>query len=268
MDLLLALLHASAYVSLGLAVPLPKLRRVAIAALAAAAAASLLHGVFGPAERELTTTHTYPGFDGSAIEVSAVAFPTGTVRAAGWQWPLPFAAFAAAWIAVLWRLRAAAPGNGYMLPMLFAWSGLAAWLGMQALAAPAAVVQPFGIDRFLYPAGLALALLLARSAGGIRHLVAGISIGTVAARLPAALFSKVASDRELGTGLDVSRVIDIVNPLNHMQFEPRLEPGSPAQQFWLIWAEHVFAYPAFYMLSLVGIGFCAHMFHRHGNAPE
>ena len=63
-------------------------------------------------------------------------------------------------------------------------------------------------------------------------------------------------------------MIDIVNPLNHMQFEPRLEAGSTAQQFWLIWAEHLIAYPAFYLMSYVGIGFCVHMFVRHGPEPS
>ena len=32
--------------------------------------------------------------------------------------------------------------------MLFAWTGLATWLGEQAYAAPSMLVQPIGIDRY------------------------------------------------------------------------------------------------------------------------
>lgn len=264
MELLLALLLTAAYLVAALGLSLPAWRRPAAGILVAVAVLAMAHGLFGPAERTLVTEHTYAGFEGAALEVSVVAFPTGTATAPGWQWPLPFAAFAAVWATALLVLGTRRPANGYVLPILFAWSGTAAWLGMQACAAPAATVQPVGIDRVLWPAGLAMALLVARHAGSLASLFLGLSLATVVARLPAALFSKYASDHQLGTSLDISSVRDIVNPINQLQFNPRLVPGSSEQQFWLIWLEHVIAYPAFYTLSVAGIAFAAYMFHKHG----
>ena len=92
-----------------------------------------------------------------------------------------------------------------------------------------------------------------------------LSASTIAARLPAAIFSKYASDHHLGTSLDISTVRDIVNPMTQMQFDPRLDPGSGAQQFWLIWLEHVIFFPGVYVMSLLGIAFGLHMFHRHSS---
>jgi hypothetical protein len=63
-------------------------------------------------------------------------------------------------------------------------------------------------------------------------------------------------------------VRDIVNPMTQLQFDPRLQPGSAEQQFWLIWLEHVIVFPALYLLSLTGIAFGVWMFHRHGPAPR
>jgi hypothetical protein len=264
METLLALALVLAQLLGALALAVPALRKVAAAVLVLVALLLVGLGVSGPTERELTTEHTYAGFEGNSQEISVVAFPTGTVRAPGWQWPLPFAAFAAIWAAGLLSLGQRLPKNGFVLPLLFAWTGLAMWLGMQALAAPAALVQPIGIDRVLWPAGLAMALLVARYAGSLAALLVAMSLGTIAARLPAALWSKYASDHQLGTSLDISSIWNIVNPLTQHQFQPPLELGSGAQQFWLIWAEHVIAYPAFYAMSLGGIAFAAHMFFRHG----
>ncbi|MEO6595156.1 MAG: hypothetical protein ABIP94_10430 [Planctomycetota bacterium] len=264
MDVLLACLHGVAYVALAFALPLPRARGLAMGLLLVAAAASVVAGGLGDGERTLTTVHTYAGYDGAAQEVSMVSFATGTATAPGWQWPLPFAAFAGFWLLVLWSLRQRQPKNACLLPLLFAWSGTAAWLGMQHLAAPSAIVQPIGLDRFLYPAGLALSLLAARSARSLLVLFVTLSASTIAARLPAAVFSKYASDHHLGTSLDISTVRDIVNPMTQMQFDPRLEPGSGAQQFWLIWLEHVLIFPAVYCLSFLGIAFGAYMFHKHG----
>jgi len=267
MDVLLLLLHLAAWLGLSFGLVLPNARRTACALLAIAAIAGLALGI-GGSERTLTTVHTYAGFDGSAHEVSMVAFPTGTVTAPGWQWPLVFAGFAALWILVLVRLGRRPVRSALLLPLAFAWSATAAWIGMQLLAAPAALVQPVGLDRFLWPAGLAGALLAARTAQRFFGLFATIAAVTMMARLPAAVFSKVASDRGLGTVLDVSTVRDIVNPMTQMQFDPRLVPGSGEQQFWLIWLEHVIFFPAVHLMSLLGIAFGAWMFHRHGDDPK
>jgi hypothetical protein len=267
MDILLACLHGATYLAVGLGLYLPAARRPACGIAVASAVIGLLAGALDAGPRELTTVHTYAGFDGAAQEVSMVSFPTGTASAAGWLWPLPFAAFAAGWVVVLLRLGHGQPRSFWWWPMLLAWTATAQWLGMQWLAAPAAVVQPLGLDRVLFPAGLALALLAARHANGLLSLLFLVSAGTVAARLPAALFSKLASDNRWGTCLDISSVRDIVNPMTGLQFHPRLQPGSAEQQFWLIWLEHIIMFPAVYMMSLTGIGIGAYMMHRHGG-PE
>lgn len=267
MDVLLLLLHLAAWVGLALGLALPAARRHAVLALAVAALASGAAGLFADGERTLQTVHTYAGFEGSSHEVSMVSFPTGTFTAPGWQWPLPFVAFAVAWILVLRALGTRPLRSPLLLPLLFAWSATATWLGMQVLAAPALLVQPVGLDRFLWPAGLAGALLAAAHARRFAGLFAMVGAVTMLARLPAALASKLLSDLQLGTTLDVSSVRDIVNPMTQMQFEPRLEPGSGQQQFWLIWLEHVIFFPAVHLMSLLGIAFGAWIFRRHANDP-
>ncbi|MBL8727742.1 MAG: hypothetical protein JNM25_04880 [Planctomycetes bacterium] len=268
MEALLVCLHIAAYLALGLALPLPRLRRLAVAALLLAAVTGVGHGLSGPAERTLETVHTYAGYEGAAFEVSMVSFPTGTATAPGWQWPLPFAAFAALWIVVLRRLGDRPSPRPIASALAFAWTALAAWLGMQLLAAPAALVQPVGLDRFLFPAGLALAIGAARTSTSLLTLFVTISAGTMAARLPAALFSWYASAAHLGTCLDIHSIVDIVNPMTQMQFEPRLQPGSSQQHFWLIWLEHVIVFPACYLLSYLGVAFGIYMFHHHGPETE
>lgn len=267
MDLLLTCLHLSAFLALALALAVPAARKPALAILVAAAAVGLVMGLGGDG-RTLTTVHTYAGYEGIDQEVSMVRFPTGTVTAPAWQWPLPFAGFALLWTVVLLQLGQRPLGSALLLPLGFAWSATAAWLGSQLLAAPAEVVQPLGLDRFLWPAGLAAALLAARHARSLLQLFVLIGSSTLLGRLPAALFSKYASDHQLGTCLDVSTVRDIVNPMTQMQFEPRLTAGSSEQQFWLIWLEHVIFFPAVYLMSLFGIAFGAWMFHRHGPETE
>ena len=271
MDILIALLHVAAFVMLALALVLPGVRLATMIVLAISALAGVAHGALSDGKRTLTTVHNYAGYAGADIEVSMVAHPTGTFTAPGWQWPLAHVGFAVFWVLVLALLGSRRPKSPFVLPLLFAWTATAAWLGMQCLAAPAAVVQPIGLDRFLWPAGLAAALLAAHTAQRFAALFFYVSGAVLLARLPAALFSKYASDAKLGTVLDVSSVVNIVNPLNQMQFDPPLRPGSGPQQFWLIWLEHVIFFPAVHLMSLVGIALCAWLFLRHpastGDAP-
>lgn len=267
MDVVFLLLHLAAYLALGFALALPRCRKAASAVLAIAALAGVVHAGLSDGTAALTTVHTYAGFEAAAQEVSMVAFATGEFRAPSWQWPLVFLAFALLWLAVLWLLGQRPLQNPLLLPLAFAWSGTAAWLGLQWHAAPALLVQPIGLDRFLWPAGLATCLIAAFTVTSAARLFLWLSAATLLMRLPAALFSKYASDHQLGTCLDVSKVIDIVNPMTQMQFDPRLVTGSGQQQFWLIWLEHTIFFPAVYLMSLFGIAFGAWMFHRHG-APR
>jgi hypothetical protein len=246
------------------AIVLPGLRLPAALLILAVAGAGIGAAAFAGGDRTLVWRHTFAGFEGMSHEPSPVHFATGTVTRPGWQWPLPFAGFAALWAGLLLLRRHTGSGRPFVLPVAFAWTAAASWIGMQALAAPAAVVQPFGVDRFLLPAGVALAILLARTRPRLPAMLALLCFGVVLQRLPVAVFSKLASDLRWGTNLDVTPVTkDVVNPLSGLLFDPPLEAGSPAQQFWLIWAEHVFGYPAFYLLSLFGIALGLTMYYRH-----
>jgi hypothetical protein len=267
MELLDALLQAIAGAAVAATLCHRPLWRLAVGLLLAAALVTVLHGALGPAERELVCTHTFVAYEGTALEPSAVDFPTDTVRAPGWQWPLPWLGFALLWTAIVFGGRNRTPGNPYLLPMLLGWSAMLAWLCMQKLAAPAAVVQPFGLDRFLWPAGMALAVRLAKVTPKLLPLLLQLALATAALRLPAALFSKVASDRQLGTCLDVSSIVDIVQPITRRQFDPHLVAGSGEQQFWLIWAEHVLVFPAFHLMSFAGVAFAVWLLREQRGAP-
>ncbi|MFK7741130.1 MAG: hypothetical protein AB8H80_12490 [Planctomycetota bacterium] len=262
MDLLIALLHVTAHIALAFAIVLPGFRRIGISILTAIAATTLFLGM-GDEMRELTTFHHYAGFAGSDMEVSMVEFPTGTFRAEGGQWTIPYAAWTLLWIVVLWTMRRREAGNPWLLPTLFAWTSFAAWIGMQMLAAPSTVVQPIGLDRFLWPAGIALSLLAAKRARGLLTMFVMVGSGILLARVPAVAWSKYASANEMGTCLDIHSIRDIVNPMTQMQFEPRLEMGSSQQEFWLIWLEHVIFFPAVYLMSLFGIALGTYFFHKH-----
>ena len=266
MDALIACLHGAAFAALAIALAVPRARKIAMVMLVVGAAAGVVDSVMTGGERTLTTVHTYAGYEGSSFEVSMVSYETGIVSAPGWAWPLPFAAFALAWMLALRFLGDRLPKHALAWPLAFAWSATAAWLGMQRLAAPGVVVQPFGLDRFLFPAGVSVAILAGRACKTLLPMFVTIGLSTIAARLPAALFSKLASDLQLGTSLDISTVRNIVNPMTQVQINPRLEPGSGQQQFLLIWLEHVIIFPAIYLMSLLGIGFAVFMFDKHG--PE
>ena len=101
MDLLISLSHVLAYLSLAFAIAVPQVRRPAVAIMAAVAVLTGVTAIAGPSPRTLETVHTYAGFEGSAMEVSMVSFPTGSFTADGWQWAMPFAGFAGLWIIVL-----------------------------------------------------------------------------------------------------------------------------------------------------------------------
>src|SRR5262249_58073450 len=128
----------------------------------------------------------------------------GWMGGGGGLWPLPIAAFAlAAAAAVRWR-RTPPRLPPMVAALVFAWSATASWIAMQFAAAPAPVVQPFGLERFLWPAGLLLTLDLARGSASFLRVFLMLSLGLVAQRLPAALFSKLASDHGCGTRLDAA----------------------------------------------------------------
>ncbi len=266
MDVLAALLTGLCSLAVAAALCHRPLGNKAALLLLATAALLVLMGLLGPAERELVTTHTFVAYEELALEPSPVEFETGTKRAEGWQWPLPFVGFAVLWAALLTRLEGL-HRRVWALPLLLGWTSTLTWLAMQHLAAPAALVQPYALERILWPAGLALAVRIASKTRSFFAMAVQIALGTTLLRLPAALFSKYASDRSLGTSLDIHSIVDIVHPIQRLQFQPPLTPGSGQQQFWLIWAEHVIVFPAFHCMSFCGFAFAIWLMSRHADEP-
>jgi hypothetical protein len=267
MDLTIALSHVLAFLALAFALARPSFRKQGSAVLALVAILTAVIALLGDGPRTLETMHTYAGFAGSAMEVSMVDFPTGTFTANSWHWCLPFMAFSLLWIVILSALGLKELKSPWILPLIFAWTGLATWLLEQVLAAPAVVVQPAGMDRILWPAGLALCLVAAKRASSLKALLLIVGAGAMLGRLPGALFSKYASSSEIGTILDIHTIRDIVNPMTQIQFAPRLVAGSSEQEFWLIWLPHIIILPAVYLMSLFGIAFGTYMFHKHKDEP-
>ena len=87
-----------------------------------------------------------------------------------------------------------------------------------------------------------------------------LCLATMLARAPIAAFSKVASERHLGTTLDIHRITVFAHPLARTELE--VTPGSAEQHEWLIWRQHLMFLPAFYFMSLAGVAIAVAMFHR------
>lgn len=261
MDLLLAFLLFAAWLAVPLGFALPARRPLAVLIALAVTAFALGAGWLGEPVRNLDVTHTFVAYQQRGFDREAHDFVVDRVTAAGWQWPLPFALWASLWSAVLWRLGRR-PVGGFLLPLLCAWSAAAAWLAMQKLAAPAATVQPFGIERFLWPCGLAGALLIASRGERLLPVLLRLAVLVGVLRLPLALFAKLASDGHWGTGLDIHTITVFLNPLQP-ELEVETTAGSAEQQGWLIWAQHLLFLPAFYLMSLLGIAVMAFLFRQH-----
>ena len=264
MELLAAALQGACFLVAAAALCYAPLWRLAALLLLGTAIFCAYLGVTGPEERELVTQHTFVGYEGIELEPSAVHHATGTERAPGWQWPLPFLGVAVLWTVLLAARRNRDPDgdeeNPWLLPLLLGWTATACWIGMQKLAAPSELVHPFALERFLWPAGLALSLRIAAVTKKLLPLLLLLALGATLLRLPAAVFSKYASDQHLGTSLDISSITQLVHPIQRVQLE--VTSGSSEQQFWLIWAEHVLAYPAFHCMSYFGFAFAIWLLHR------
>lgn len=261
MDVILALVTGCASLALGLGM----CRRVwakqaallAIAAAVLCTAAALL----GPETRSLTVTHTFAAYEQGGFDIVPRHFPVDQVTAPGWQWPLPLLAWCVVFGLCLLRWSVRQAPMHPMLPLLLAWTGTAVWLGMQKLAAPAAVVQPFGLERFLLPACIALAVALSQRAERFLTLLFALCLCTLGARLPAAVFSKLASDGHWGTALDVHTITVFVDPFQRSEIET--ESGSTVQQAWLIWGQHLLILPGIYLCSLAGLAFALYLWRKH-----
>lgn len=263
MDIALAILISAAWILGPMAIAIPKLRSLASLVLLAAAVTALASALLAPGERSLDIVHTFAGFQGHDLEPSAVDFVVDHRQAPALHWAAIFAIYALPWALGLFVLRRRpAPANAFLLPMLAAWSGIGAWLLMQIAAAPAAVVQPFGLERILFPAGLSLCILVAQQSPAMLPMLARLSVGVVAMRLPAALISKLCSDGGYGTSLDTHTIVEFLNPLTQQPLSTTA--GSGEQQFWLIWCEHVLVFPALFLLSYTGVGIGVYLFTRHG----
>lgn len=221
-------------------------------------------GPDGSPVRTLQVTSTFAAYAEDGFEVTPRDFPIETVSAPAWAWTLPMAGYAAIAMLVLLAAGARRPGP-WLVPVALAWCALAALLGAQKLAGPAAAVQPYGVDRVLFPMSLAMGVMAGRQCDRLAPMFFQLVVCLFAMRLPVALFSKLASDLHWGTSLDIHTITAFVNPL--AEHEVETEPGSVQQQAWLIWAQHLGFVPAFYLMSVGGVAFVVQTYRVHGPKP-
>ncbi len=218
-------------------------------------------GADGRLVRTLEVTSTFAAYAEDGFEVTPRDFPVETVSAAPWAWTLPMAGHAALAVLVLLAAGTRRPGP-WLVPVVLGWSALAALLAAQKLAGPAAAVQPYGVDRVLFPMSLAMGVMAGRQCDRLAPMFFQLVVCLFAMRLPVALFSKLASDLHWGTSLDIHSITAFVNPL--AEHEVETEPGSAQQQAWLIWAQHLGFVPAFYLMSVGGVAFVVQTYRVHG----
>lgn len=218
-------------------------------------------GPDGTPVRTLQVTSTFAAYAEDGFEITPRDFPIETVTAAPWSWTLPMVGVAVLAAVLMLGLGTRLPGP-WLLPVALGWCALAALLGAQKLAGPAAAVQPYGVDRVLFPMSLAMGVLAARQCDRLAPMFFQLVVCLFAMRLPVALFSKLASDLHWGTSLDIHTITAFVNPLADHEVET--EAGSAQQQAWLIWAQHLGFVPAFYLMSVGGVAFVVHTYRVHG----
>ena len=263
-------LELALFAATAAALVLPQLRALVAKVLGAAAALALVAGFAfgGSAERALELTFSFAAFEGN--QLSNRAFPIETTRAPGFAYALLAAAWCGAWAFALFRIRPcperpAGSTHPFWAPMLLAWTGTATLLGLEKLAAPAGLVQPFAFDRILFPATAAAALLLADRCRAVILTFSWLTLFVSLSRLPIALFGTWATRSELGTSLDVHSVTFFANPF--VQRTVTVEPGSTEQLAWLLWGPHLLVMPALYMMSSSGFAIARLAWIRGQSAP-
>ncbi len=273
LDFLLPLVHVLILAVVAFALVAPAWRLRAAALLGLAAVGALAWGATSGA-RSLEITHRFSAFEGRVMTWKA--FPIETVEAPGLHWGLAVAAFGVLWAGLLWwkrphadRPSSTALGAGFhpfWAPMLLAWTGMALHFALEKTAAPAAMVDPAGVERALLPASLAAAALLAISLRKVFWSLCWLSLFVAVARLPLAAWGTYATYNELGTSYDVHSITVFANPLQ--QIAQKVVAGSNEQLGWLIWAPNLLVLPGLYLMSLSGVAFAIVMFVLHPKTQE
>jgi hypothetical protein len=261
-DFLLVTTQLLVSLGISLAIAYPRGRPAAAIGLTALGVATLIAALSSGGERSLTVTATFPAYD--ELLIVPTAFAVEDVTAPSPIWALLTAAFAGLWALWAWaRRRGPVPGP-FTLPLALAWTSTALWLALQKSAAPAILVQPHGLDRFLWPATLVAGLILAKRCERVVHLILYLSLFIALGRLPIAIFSVLASNNHWGTTLDISSITLFANPLVQQPIE--VTAGSTDQHLWLIWLQHMVMMPGIYMMSIGGIAFATFLYLKH--APQ
>ncbi len=262
---MLILTQVFCFLVLASALARPTARPLAAAILGLSALGALIGAlVYGGGERQLEITHSFVAFVGN--EIRDKAFPIETCSAPGSYWLLAWTAFALPWAAWAWLSRVRSDSNHpgshpFWTPLLMALSGCALILVWEKVAAPADLVRPASFDRILVPASLAAVILLAQRCQAFLLTLSWLILFISICRLPLALFSTLASQRQWGTSLDIHSIQVFANPF--VQYPVEVSAGSSEQFTWLIWAPQLIIYPSLYMLSFGGVAFAAVMFVTH-----
>lgn len=260
LDFLLVSVQVLALLGIALATVYPQGRRpLAVFLLVLTVAAAIAALAAAPGPRSLTVTATFPAYE--ELVIVPTAFPVEDVSAPGWMWAGLGALFAGAWALWAWLKRSRETAGPFTVPLILAWSSAALCLLMQKAAAPAALVQPVGLDRGLWPATLACGLILAARCERLIFMVLYLSLFIALGRLPIAIVAVLASNNGWGTSLDISSITLFANPVIQQPVE--VQPGSTDQHVWLIWVQHLVMMPGIYMISIGGIAFAAFMFLKH-----
>lgn len=259
LDILLVAAQILGFLGIAIAIAFPPWRPRTAAMLAVVCIAALAAALAAPDRRSLTVTATFPAYE--ELVIVPMAFPVEEVSAPGALWGLLAAGFAGAWAAWASLSRRSGTPGPFTLPLVLAWSATALWLLLQKSAAPAVLVQPAGIDRALWPATLAAALMLAARCDRLVHLILYLSLFIALGRLPVAILSVLASHNQWGSSLDVSSITLFANPL--VQRPVEVAQGSAEQQLWLVWLQHLVMMPGIYMMSIGGIAVAVYLHHKH-----
>jgi len=262
LDFLLVTVQVLGSLGICLAIAWPRARPAVAIGLAALGLAALIAALSSEDERSLTVTASFPAYDN--LYIVATPFPVDEVTAPGHIWGLLTAAFAGLWALWAWARRGRPTPGPFTLPLIMAWTSTALWLALEKSAAPAVLVQPAGLDRFLWPATLVAGLILADRCERVVHLILYLSLFIALGRLPIAVLSVLASNNHWGTTLDISSITLFANPMVQQPIE--VATGSTDQHLWLIWLQHLVMMPGFYMMSIGGIAFATFLYLKH--APQ
>lgn len=215
------------------------------------------------ATAELKVTHLAPGYEGKSVIQQP--FPVAEASAPGWGWPVLLAVGFAVLAGLGWR-GDPARSEPFREGLLLAIGAVALQLGLQKLAAPAALAlgplhppaQPS--EPLLVPLTIVAAMRIGWREVRFRTALLRIFLLVSLTRIPLAIAGSWLTQNQLGTWLDVHRITFFVVPLGEMPIDTTA--GSQDQLMWLVWVPQLVLFPLVTILAAGGLGFMTHMFRK------